>query len=159
MTGHYSVRALETILIKLIMQAKEKMTATLTEMEKEVQQQKKRIHELELTQVKLEEALNAQIHARLEEDRIRQELERYSKFHITSFYSYLCQHTTLNFFHYTYRQLAEEQNKLAELLLHQSQLESLALRSQEDSSTTTPPISLQTEESSQHNTEVRDKWR
>ncbi len=78
MTGHYSVRALETILIKLlIMQAKEKTTATLTEMEKEVQQQKKRIHELELTQVKLEEALNAQIHARLEEDRIRQELERY----------------------------------------------------------------------------------
>ncbi len=112
MTGHYSVRALETILIKLIMQAKEKMTAALTEMEKEVQQQKKRIHELELTQVKLEEALNAQIHARLEEDRIRQELERYGKYHITSFYSYLCQHTTLNFFHYTYRQLAEEQNKL-----------------------------------------------
>lgn len=83
MTGHYSIRALETILIKLlIMQAKEKMAATLTEMEKEVQQQKTRIHELELTQVKLEEALNAQIHARLEEDRIRQELERYSKFHI-----------------------------------------------------------------------------
>lgn len=64
------------------MQAKEKMTATLTEMEKEVQQQKTRIHELELTQVKLEEALNAQIHARLEEDRIRQELERYRTFHI-----------------------------------------------------------------------------
>lgn len=66
------------------------MTATLTEMEKEVKQQKKRIHELELTQVKLEEALNAQIHARLEEDRIRHELERYSIFHIISFYSYLC---------------------------------------------------------------------
>ncbi|KTF90375.1 hypothetical protein cypCar_00003676 [Cyprinus carpio] len=107
-------------------EAKEKMTATLTEMEKEVKQQKKRIHELELTQVKLEEALNAQIHARLEEDRIRHELER---------------------------QLAEEQKKLAELLLHQSQLETLAVRSQEDTSTTTPPISQQTEESSQHNTE------
>ncbi|XP_059367229.1 differentially expressed in FDCP 6 homolog isoform X1 [Carassius carassius] len=103
-------------------EAKEKLTATLTEMEKEVKQQKKRIHELELTQVKLEEALNAQIHARLEEDTIRHELER---------------------------QLAEEQKKLAELLLHQSQLETLAVSSQEDCST----ISQQTEESSQHNTE------
>ncbi|XP_050963504.1 differentially expressed in FDCP 6 homolog isoform X1 [Labeo rohita] len=107
-------------------EANEKLTATLTEMEKEVQQQKKRIHELDLTQVKLEEALNAQIHARLEEDQIRHELER---------------------------QLAEEQKKLAELLLHQSQLETLVLRSQEYSTTATPPISHQTEESSQHITE------
>ncbi|XP_043092511.1 differentially expressed in FDCP 6 homolog [Puntigrus tetrazona] len=101
-------------------EAKEKMTATLTEMEKEVQQQqKRRIHELELTQVKLEEALDAQIHARLQEDRIRQELEM---------------------------QLAEEQRKLAELLFRQSQLESLAVRSQVDSSTATPPVVQRTEE-------------
>ncbi|XP_016399929.1 differentially expressed in FDCP 6 homolog isoform X1 [Sinocyclocheilus rhinocerous] len=105
--------------LKEAKEANEKMTATLTEMEKEVQQHKKRIHELELTQDKLEEALNAQIHARLEEDGIRQELER---------------------------QLAEEQKKLIELLLHQSQLETSAVGSQEDSSTTTPPISQQTEE-------------
>ncbi|XP_067248142.1 differentially expressed in FDCP 6 homolog isoform X1 [Chanodichthys erythropterus] len=113
-------------------EAKEKMTATLTEMEKEVQQQKKRIRELELTQVKLEEALNAQIHARLEEDRVRQDLER---------------------------QLAEEQKKLADLLLLQSQLETPAVRSQEepppqdDISTASCPINQQPEESSQHNTE------
>ncbi|XP_016311063.1 differentially expressed in FDCP 6-like isoform X2 [Sinocyclocheilus anshuiensis] len=108
--------------LKEAKEAKEKMTATLTEMEKEVQQHKKRIHELELTQDKLEEALNAQIHARLEEDGIRQELER---------------------------QLAEEQKKLIELLLHQSQLETSAVGSREDSSTTTPPISQQTEESTE----------
>ncbi|XP_016091680.1 differentially expressed in FDCP 6 homolog [Sinocyclocheilus grahami] len=108
--------------LKEAKEAKEKMTATLTEMEKEVQQHKKRIHELELTQDKLEEALNAQIHARLEEDGIRQELER---------------------------QLAEEQKKVIELLLHQSQLETSAVGSQEDSSTTTPPISQQTEESTE----------
>ncbi|XP_067284273.1 differentially expressed in FDCP 6 homolog isoform X1 [Pseudorasbora parva] len=107
-------------------EAKEKMTATLTEMEKEVQQQKKRIHELELTQLKLEEALNAQIHARLEEDRIRQDLES---------------------------QLTEEQAKLAELLLRQSQLETPAVRSQDDTSTTTYPINQQPEESSQRNAE------
>uniref|UniRef100_A0A8C1ZBY6 DEF6 guanine nucleotide exchange factor c n=1 Tax=Cyprinus carpio TaxID=7962 RepID=A0A8C1ZBY6_CYPCA len=98
-------------------EAKEKMTATLTEMQKEVQQQKKRIHELQLTQVKLEEALNAQIHARLEEDGIRQELER---------------------------QLEEEQKKLVEL-----QLKTSAVGSQEDSFTTTPPSSQQTEESTE----------
>ncbi|XP_051748132.1 differentially expressed in FDCP 6 homolog isoform X2 [Ctenopharyngodon idella] len=113
-------------------EAKERMTATLTEMEKEVQQQKKRIRELELTQVKLEEALNTQIHARLEEDRVRQDLER---------------------------QLAEEQKKVADLLLLQSQLETPAVRSQEepppddDTSTATCPINQQPEESSQHNTE------
>ncbi|XP_026065464.1 differentially expressed in FDCP 6 homolog isoform X3 [Carassius auratus] len=137
-------------------EAKEKMTATLTEMAKEVQQQKKMIHELQLTQVKLEEALNAQIHARLEEDGIRQELER---------------------------QLEEEQKKLVEVLLYQSQLEASAPRSQEDSSTTTPPINQPTEEStekeipvheststatppdiqrseksSQHNTEMLKNW-
>ncbi|XP_059361291.1 differentially expressed in FDCP 6 homolog isoform X3 [Carassius carassius] len=137
-------------------EAKEKMTATLTEMAKEVQQQKKMIHELQLTQVKLEEALNAQIHARLEEDGIRQELER---------------------------QLEEEQKKLVEVLLYQSQLETSAVRSQEDSSTTTSPISQPTEESteeipvqdststatppniqrseesSQHNTEMLKNWK
>ncbi|TRY93136.1 hypothetical protein DNTS_016479 [Danionella cerebrum] len=75
---------------------KERIRAALNEMEKEVLQHKTRIRELELTQVKLEEALNAQIHARLEEDRVRQELES---------------------------QLAEEQRKIAELLLLQKQLE------------------------------------
>ncbi|KAK2892715.1 hypothetical protein QQF64_035484 [Cirrhinus molitorella] len=122
-------QAIQRDLEKQLEEAKEvqeKMAVTLAEMEKEVQQQKKRIHELELTQVKLEEALNAQIHARLEEDRIRQELEG---------------------------QLAEEQNKLAELLLHQSQLEMLAVRRQEDSFITTPPMSQETEESVQHDTE------
>lgn len=112
-------------------EARETMTAALTEMEKEVQQQKKRIQELELTQKKLEEALNTQIHARLEEDRIRQELER---------------------------QLAEEQKKLAELLLLQSQRETQAVRSQEkvppdDSASTTSPTIQQTEESSQEDAE------
>lgn len=49
-------------------------------------------HELELTQLKLEEALNAQIHARLEDDQVRQELERYRKSQIISFYSHHPQH-------------------------------------------------------------------
>ncbi|XP_051543897.1 differentially expressed in FDCP 6 homolog [Myxocyprinus asiaticus] len=112
--------------------AKERMAATLTEMEKEVQQHKKRIHELELMQQKLEEALNIQIHARLEEDRVRQELEG---------------------------QLAEEQKKFAELLLLQSQLETPAVRSQDNVplhgpiSTATSPNNEQPEQSSQHNTE------
>ncbi|XP_051974711.1 differentially expressed in FDCP 6 homolog isoform X2 [Xyrauchen texanus] len=112
--------------------AKEQMAATLTEMEKEVQHHKKRIHELELTQQKLEEALNIQIHARLEEDRVHQELER---------------------------QLAEEQQKFAELLLLQSQLETPAVRSQDEvpvlgtTSTATSPNNEQPEESIQHNTE------
>ncbi|XP_051976759.1 differentially expressed in FDCP 6 homolog [Xyrauchen texanus] len=108
--------------------AKERLSATLTEMEKEVQQQKKRIHELELTQQKLEELLNAQIHARLEEDRARQELER---------------------------QLAEEQKKLGELLL-QNQLEKMSQEEvppQDSTSTATSAINEQQEESSQHNTE------
>ncbi|XP_051546416.1 differentially expressed in FDCP 6 homolog [Myxocyprinus asiaticus] len=108
--------------------AKERLSATLTEMEKEVQQQKKRIHELELTQQKLEEVLNAQIHARLEEDRIREELER---------------------------QLAEEQKKLGELLL-QSQLETRSQEEvppQDSMSTAISAINEQQEESSQHNAE------
>ena len=44
--------------------------------EKEAEQQKKRIAELEVTQQKLEAALNMEIQARLEEERARQELER-----------------------------------------------------------------------------------
>ncbi|XP_072529247.1 uncharacterized protein def6c isoform X2 [Salminus brasiliensis] len=75
---------------------RESMVAELAKMEKEVQQQKKRIHELELTQQKLEEALNLQIQARLEEEKIRHELER---------------------------QLEEEQGKLSELILLQKQME------------------------------------
>lgn len=57
-------------------QARENMEATLAKMEREVQQQRKRIQELELMQQKLEEALNTQIQARLEEEKIRHELER-----------------------------------------------------------------------------------
>lgn len=114
-------------------EANEKMTMTLTEMEKEVQQHKKRINELELTQVKLEEALNTQIHARLEEDRARQELER---------------------------QLAEEQKKLADLLLLQQQMETASVRVNkepqiiDDTLVETPPISQHAEESSQQNAEA-----
>lgn len=57
-------------------QARENIEATLAKMEREVQQQKKRIQELELMQQKLEEALNTQVQARLEEEKVRQELER-----------------------------------------------------------------------------------
>ncbi|KAA0721048.1 Differentially expressed in FDCP 6 -like protein [Triplophysa tibetana] len=106
---------------------RERMVTALTDMEKEVHQQKKRIQELELTQQKLEEALNTQIHARLEEDRIRQDLER---------------------------QLAEEQMKLADLLLLQSQRETLAVRSLEEqllddsAPVSTSPSNQELEESS-----------
>lgn len=57
-------------------QARENMKAALAKMEREVQQQKKRLQELELMQQKLEEALNTQIQARLEEEKVRHELER-----------------------------------------------------------------------------------
>lgn len=57
-------------------QAKEDMEAALAKMEREMQQQKKRLQELELMQQKLEEALNTQIQARLEEEKVRHELER-----------------------------------------------------------------------------------
>lgn len=57
-------------------QARENMVAALAKMERLVQEQKKRLQELELTQQKLEEALNTQIQARLEEEKVRQELER-----------------------------------------------------------------------------------
>ena len=52
------------------------MQAEMHEKEKEAEQQKKRIQELELTQEKLEAALNVEIQARLEEEKVRQELER-----------------------------------------------------------------------------------
>lgn len=52
------------------------MKAEMQERAKEAEQQKKRIAELELTQQKLEAALNMEIQARLEEERVRQELER-----------------------------------------------------------------------------------
>lgn len=57
-------------------QDRENMVAELAKVEREVQQQKKRIQELELTQKKLEEALNTQIQARLEDEKVRHELER-----------------------------------------------------------------------------------
>ncbi len=52
------------------------MQAEMQEKEREAEQQKKRIQELELTQQKLEAALNMEIQAHLEEERARQELER-----------------------------------------------------------------------------------
>lgn len=55
---------------------RDSMQAEMQEKEREAEQQKKRIQELELTQRKLEAALNTEIQARLEEERARQELER-----------------------------------------------------------------------------------
>ncbi|KAF7644593.1 hypothetical protein LDENG_00219410 [Lucifuga dentata] len=55
---------------------RDSMQAKMQEKEKEAEQHKKRIQELELTQQKLEAALNMEIQARLEEERVRQELER-----------------------------------------------------------------------------------
>lgn len=57
-------------------QLRDSMKAEMQERAKEAEQQKKRIAELELTQQKLEAALNMEIQARLEEERARQELER-----------------------------------------------------------------------------------
>ena len=48
----------------------------IDQLRQENQVQEKRIQELELTQRKLEAALNMEIQARLEEERARQELER-----------------------------------------------------------------------------------
>ncbi|XP_076014986.1 differentially expressed in FDCP 6 homolog [Genypterus blacodes] len=58
---------------------RDSMQAEMQEKEKEAEQHKKRIQELELTQQKLEAALNMEIQARLEEERVRQELERLLK--------------------------------------------------------------------------------
>ncbi|KAK9525770.1 hypothetical protein VZT92_016452 [Zoarces viviparus] len=55
---------------------RDSMQAEMQEKEKEAEQQKKRILELELTQQRLEAALNMEIQARLEEERARLELER-----------------------------------------------------------------------------------
>ncbi|KAM9845699.1 differentially expressed in FDCP 6 homolog [Aulostomus maculatus] len=55
---------------------RDSMQAEMQERAKEAEQQRIRIHELELTQRKLEAALNMEIQARLEEERARQELER-----------------------------------------------------------------------------------
>ncbi|XP_070709696.1 differentially expressed in FDCP 6 homolog [Pempheris klunzingeri] len=55
---------------------RDSLQAEMQEKEKEAEQQKKRIQELELTQRKLEAALNIEIQARMEEERVRQELER-----------------------------------------------------------------------------------
>ncbi|XP_047246084.1 differentially expressed in FDCP 6 homolog [Girardinichthys multiradiatus] len=55
---------------------RDSMQAEIQEKERKSEQQKKRIQELELTQQKLEAALNMEIQARLEEERARQELER-----------------------------------------------------------------------------------
>ncbi|XP_074554351.1 differentially expressed in FDCP 6 homolog [Halichoeres trimaculatus] len=55
---------------------RDSMQAEMQEKDREAELQKKRIHELELTQRKLEAALHMEIQARLEEERARQELER-----------------------------------------------------------------------------------
>lgn len=62
--------------LKEVETLRDSMQAEMQEKEREAEQQKKRIQELELTQRKLEAALNMEIQARLEEERARQELER-----------------------------------------------------------------------------------
>ncbi|XP_061570770.1 differentially expressed in FDCP 6 [Cololabis saira] len=54
---------------------RDSMQAEMDEKERRAELQKKKIHELELTQEKLEVALNIEIQARMEEERARQELE------------------------------------------------------------------------------------
>ncbi|XP_004083118.1 differentially expressed in FDCP 6 homolog [Oryzias latipes] len=54
---------------------RDSMQAEMQEKERKAEQQKKRIQELEMTQQKLEAALNMEIQARLEEERARLELE------------------------------------------------------------------------------------
>ncbi|XP_041717105.1 differentially expressed in FDCP 6-like isoform X2 [Coregonus clupeaformis] len=54
---------------------RESMQAEMAEKEKEAEQQRKRIQELELTQHKLEAALNTEIQAHMEEEKVRLELE------------------------------------------------------------------------------------
>ncbi|XP_010885715.1 differentially expressed in FDCP 6 homolog isoform X1 [Esox lucius] len=55
---------------------RESMQAEMAEKEKEAEQQKRRIKELELIQHKLEAALNTEIQTRVEEEKVRLELER-----------------------------------------------------------------------------------
>ncbi|XP_018542601.1 differentially expressed in FDCP 6 homolog isoform X2 [Lates calcarifer] len=55
---------------------RDSMQAEMQEKEREAEQQKKRIQELELTQRKLEAALDMEIQARLEEERARHELQK-----------------------------------------------------------------------------------
>ncbi|XP_057711422.1 differentially expressed in FDCP 6 [Corythoichthys intestinalis] len=55
---------------------RESMRAEMQERAKEAEQQRQRIQELEVTQRKMEAALNMEIQARMEEERARQELER-----------------------------------------------------------------------------------
>ncbi|KAK1790443.1 hypothetical protein P4O66_014358, partial [Electrophorus voltai] len=97
--------------------AKETLEAELAKMQREADQQKERIRELELTQQKLEEVLNLQTQARLEEERARCEVER---------------------------QLEEEQRKLSELLLLQRRLETSAPaeRTQEEEKQTLEDVEL-----------------
>ncbi|XP_072233420.1 differentially expressed in FDCP 6 homolog [Leuresthes tenuis] len=55
---------------------RDSLQAEMQEKERTAEQQKKKIHELEMTQRKMEAALEMEILARLEEERARQELER-----------------------------------------------------------------------------------
>lgn len=57
-------------------QLRHSMQVEMQEKTREAEQQRKKIMELELTQQKLEAALSMEIQARLEEERVRQEVER-----------------------------------------------------------------------------------
>uniref|UniRef100_A0A674DNN4 Differentially expressed in FDCP 6-like n=1 Tax=Salmo trutta TaxID=8032 RepID=A0A674DNN4_SALTR len=63
-------------------QLRESMQAEMAEKEKEAEQQRKRIQELELTQHKLEAALNTEIQAHMEEEREVQEKLRKASIHV-----------------------------------------------------------------------------
>lgn len=75
-SGKYLLRVCVCVCTRVCFQLRDSMKAEMQERAKEAEQQKKRIAELELTQQKLEAALNMEIQARLEEERARQELER-----------------------------------------------------------------------------------
>lgn len=61
--------------VAVCLKLRDSMQAEMQEKERKAEQQKKRIQELEMTQQKLEAALNMEIQARLEEERARLELE------------------------------------------------------------------------------------
>lgn len=64
------------VIVCVFSQLRNSMQAEMQEKTREAEKQRKRIMELELTQQKLESALNMEIQARLEEERARQEVER-----------------------------------------------------------------------------------
>lgn len=71
------------------------MQVEMQEKTREAEQQRNRILELELTQQKLEVALDMEIQARLEEERARQEVERWARensYHSSFFGGVVCSH-------------------------------------------------------------------